>query len=312
MKALIIIALAAALALPGAPLRAADCERACLASLMERYLAALDAHDVKRLPLAPGAKFTENTVALTPGDGFWQTIDSGSQSSTSRLIIADPATSQVAFYGAAKENGHGVLFGVRLKHKEQLISEIEQFVVRRGPAQIGEFDSPLAFEAAWTEVLPVDERLPRAELVRIANLYFEGIEQSSGDIIPLVPETSRVENGVRMAPRPPAADGTPAQSIRETFNSGMFQYIREIAPRRFLLVDEERGVVYAMVMFQHPGNVTGLPMWDKQYKDPTSIIVYPNSMAMTESFRIRGGKITHITAQMVMLPYRQPTGWAGP
>jgi hypothetical protein len=32
-------------------------------------------------------------------------------------------------------------------------------------------------------------------------------------------------------------------------------------------------------------------------------------MAMTESFRIRGGKITHITAQMVMLPYRQPTGW---
>jgi hypothetical protein len=67
-----------------------------------------------------------------------------------------------------------------------------------------------------------------------------------------------------------------------------------------------------MVMFQHPGNVTGLPMWDKQYKDPTSIIVYPNSMAMTESFRIRGGKITHIIAQMVMLPYRQPPGWPVP
>jgi hypothetical protein len=218
----------------------------------------------------------------------------------------------VAFYGAAKENGHGVLFGVRLKHKAQRISEIEQFVIRRGPAQIGEFDHPMAFDAAWTEALPVEERLPRAELVRIANLYFEGIEQSSGDIIPLVPETSRVENGFRTAPRPPTADGTPAQSIRETFNSGMFRYIREIAPRRFLLVDEEWGVVYTMVMFQHPGNVRGLPQWDKQYKDPTSIINYPNSMAMTESFRIRGGKITHIVAQMVMLPYRQPTGWPVP
>jgi hypothetical protein len=312
MRFLTIIALIAAVSFASPPVRAADCDRACLTSLMDRYLVALDAHDAKQLPLARGAKFTENTVALTLGDGFWQTIDKGSQSTTSRLIIADPSTSQVAFYGAAKENGHGVLFGVRLKHKAQRISEIEQFVIRRGPAQIGEFDQPTAFEAAWTEVLPVAERLPRAELVRIANLYFEGIEKSSGDIVPLVPETSRVENGFRTAPRPPSADGKPAQSIRETFSSGMFQYIRQISPRRFLLVDEERGVVYTMVMFQHPGNVTGLPMWDKQYKDPTSIIVYPNSMAMTESFRIRGGKITHITAQMVMLPYRQPPGWPVP
>jgi hypothetical protein len=312
MRVLVIIALAVAVSFLGAPVPAAECDRACLESLMDRYLAALDAHDAKRLPLARGVKFTENTVALVLGDGFWQTIDKGSQSLTSRLTIADRATSQVAFYGAAKENGHGVLFGVRLKHKAQLISEIEQFVIRRGPAQIGEFDHPTAFDAAWSEVLPAPERLPRAELVRIANLYFEGIEKSSGDIVPLAPETSRVENGFRTAPRPPAADGKPAQSIRETFSSGMFQYIREIRPRRFLLVDEERGVVYTMVMFQHPGNVTGLPMWDKQYKDPTSIIVYPNSMAMTESFRIRGGKITHIIAQMVMLPYRQPPGWPVP
>lgn len=312
MKGLTVFAVLAAVSIVATPVRAADCDRACLVSLMDRYLAALDAHDAKQLPLAPGAKFTENTVALTPGDGFWQTIDKGSQSSTSRLIIADPATSQVASYGAAKENGHGVLFGVRLKHKARLITEIEQFVIRRGPAQIGEFDHPTAFDAAWTETVPVGERLPRADLVRIANLYFEGIEQSNGDIVPLVPDTSRVENGFRTAPRPPGADGKPAQSIRESFNSGMFRYIRAINPRRFLLVDEERGVVYTMVMFQHPGNVRGLPMWDKQYKDPTSIINYPNSMAMTESFRIRGGKITHIIAQMVMLPYRQPTGWPAP
>ncbi|HWL62898.1 MAG TPA: hypothetical protein VNQ32_08875 [Steroidobacteraceae bacterium] len=309
MKVLTIIALTAAAFAQGTPARAADCDRACLASLMERYLVALDAHNPGLLPLARGAKFTENTVALTLGDGFWQTIDKGSQSSSSRLIIADPATSQVAFYGAAKENGHGVLFGVRLKHKAQRISEIEQFVIRRGPAQIGEFDNPPAFEAAWTEVLPTPERLPRAELVRIANLYFEGIEKSSGDIVPLVPETSRVENGFRTAPRAPAADGTPAESIQASFSSGRYRYIREIKPRRFLLVDEERGLVYTMVMFHHPGNVMGLPMWDKQYKDPTSIINFPNSMAMTEAFRIRGGKITHIVAQMVMLPYRQPTGW---
>lgn len=309
MRVLTIIALTAALFVQGASAGAAECDRVCLESLMERYLVALDAHDPKMLSLAGGVKFTENTVALGLGDGFWQTIDKGSQSSTSRLIIADPSTSQVAFYGAATENGHGVLFGVRLKHEAQRISEIEQFVVRRGPAQIGEFDNPPPFEAPWTEALPASERLPRAELVRIANLYFEGIEKSDGDIVPLAADTSRIENGFRTAPRPPPADGSRAETIQESFNSGRYQYIREIRPRRFLLVDEERGIVYTMVMFQHPGNVTGLAAWDKQYKDPTSIINFPNSMAMTEAFRIRGGKITHITAQMVMLPYRQPTGW---
>jgi hypothetical protein len=309
MNLRLILAVAIVFPVVGAQAQAADCDRACLSVLMDRYLAALDAHDPQRLPLARGAKFTENTVPLTLGYGFWQTIDRGSQSATSRLVIADPATSQVAFYGAATENGHGVLFGVRLKHRAQRITQIEQFVVRRGPAQIGEFDHPPPFESAWTQTLPRAERLPRAELARIANLYFEGIEKSSGDIVPVIPETSRVENGVRMAPRPVAADGVAPLSIRETFSSGMFSYIREIQPRRFLLIDEERGIVYTMVMFQHPGNVTGLTAWEKQYKDPTSIIVYPNSMAMTESFRIRGGKITHIVAQMVMLPYRQPTGW---
>jgi hypothetical protein len=298
------------LSLAGAQAQAAGCDRACLSDLMNRYLAALDAHDPQRLPLARGARFTENTVPLKLGDGFWQTIDRGSQSTTSRLVIADPATSQVAFYGAATENGHGVLFGVRLKHRAQKITEIEQFVARRGPAQIGEFDRPLPYESAWTETLPPAERLPRAELERIANLYFEGIEKSSGDIVPLIPETSRVENGFRTAPRPVAADGSAPLSIREAFNSGMYGYIREIRPRRYLLADEERGIVYTMVMFQHPGNVTDLKkFWEKQYKDPNSIIVYPNSMAMTESFRIRGGKITHIVAQMVTVPYRQPSGW---
>src|SRR5262245_42693411 len=130
-----LIFTAVILSLVGVQAQAASCDRACLSALMDRYLFALDAHDPQRLPLARNVKFTENTVPLSLGDGFWQTIDRGSQSTASRLVIADPATSQVAFYGAATENGHGVLFGVRLKHRAQQITEIEQFVARRGPSQ---------------------------------------------------------------------------------------------------------------------------------------------------------------------------------
>jgi hypothetical protein len=34
----------------------------------------LVAHDPSRLPLAPGAKFTENGQRLELGDGLWNTI----------------------------------------------------------------------------------------------------------------------------------------------------------------------------------------------------------------------------------------------
>jgi hypothetical protein len=287
------------------------CDRHCLEGLLERYLTALDAHDVSRLPLASGARFTENTVAIPLGDGFWQTIDRGSQSKTSRLVIADPASGQVAFYGAARENGHGVLFSVRLRQAGGRIGEIEQLIARRSPAQIGAFDDPPAFEAAWSEPVSPTARASRAELAAIANRYFDGIEQANGEIVPVTPQTSRVENGVRTAPLPLEGSGVVPMSIRASFNSGMFRYIKSIRPRRILMADEERGIVHTMVMFQHPGNIR-VPFWEKQYQDPQSILVYPNSIGIFETFKVQGGRITHITAQMVILPYGQPPGWPVP
>ena len=294
-----------------APVVADPCDRRCLESLLERYLTALDARDASRLPLASGARYTENTVAIPLGDGFWQTIDPGSQSKTSRLVIADAASGQVAYYGAARENGHGVLFSVRLRQAGGRISEIEQLIARRSPAQIGAFDEPPPFEAAWTEAVSPAARASRAELAAIANRYFDGIEQANGEIVPVTPQTSRVENGVRTAPLPPEGSGNVPMSIRASFNSGMFRYIKSLRPRRILMADEERGIVHTMVMFQHPGNVR-VPFWEKQYQDPQSILVYPNSIGIFETFKVQAGRITHITAQMVILPYGQPPGWPVP
>ncbi|TAJ95100.1 MAG: hypothetical protein EPO31_01620 [Gammaproteobacteria bacterium] len=288
-------------------LAASDCDRACLEGLVTQYLAALDAHDPSQLPLAPTARFTENTVPLIVGDGFWQTIDKGSQSGNYRLTLADPQSGQVVHFGAAKENGHGVLFGVRLKHNDRRLTEIEQFVARRGPGMIGVFDDPPAFDAAWMTPMPPEQRSTRTELARIANLYFDAIEQDDGDLVPLWDECTRVENAFSTAPMP-ASGNRPAMSIRESFSSGMFNYIGEIQPRRILLIDEERGVVLGQFMFQHPGNIYA-EAFKEQYKDPNSVIVYPNTIAVFEAFKVRGGRIANITAQMISAPYRQPPGW---
>src|ERR1700733_8164412 len=52
-----------------------NCNRACLENLMDRYLAAVVAHDPKRLPLSEDVKYTENDQAMDIGDGFWKTAE---------------------------------------------------------------------------------------------------------------------------------------------------------------------------------------------------------------------------------------------
>jgi hypothetical protein len=285
------------------------CDRTCLEGLMDQYLTALQAHDPHGLPLAANARYTENSVRLRLGDGVWQTIDAGSVSAKTRLVIADPATSQVAYYGRATENHHSVLIGVRLKHSDGRLTEIEGLVVRQSSGIFGNFNDPPAFDAAWTQNQPAAQRSSRQQLIAAANAYFDGIQQGNGDIVPLADSCIRVENGVLTAPQPPR-DGHPAVSIRESFNSKRFNYIREIRPRRIMLVDEERNTVYGIFSFQHPGNiVTHDPTFQQSLSKPDSVLVYPNTIEIAESFHLHEGKITHITALMVMLPYGQPQGW---
>jgi hypothetical protein len=49
------------------------CTREGLEGFIDKYFAALEAHDPSRLPLASDVKFTENGVEISVGKGFWQT-----------------------------------------------------------------------------------------------------------------------------------------------------------------------------------------------------------------------------------------------
>ena len=53
---------------------AADpCDRACLEGYIDKVLDAMIEHDPGRLMLAKDVRYTENGVALIPGDGLWGT-----------------------------------------------------------------------------------------------------------------------------------------------------------------------------------------------------------------------------------------------
>ncbi len=289
--------------------RAADgntCDRGCLKGLMDRYLAALVAHDPSRLPTTPGVKFTENANRMALGDGLWQTIDG---LGTFKLYIEDPSSGQVALYGTVKENGVTQLLSVRLKQRDRRISEVETYVVRQQSGIHGTFDALVKPDPSWEEPVPAAERSSREALIHAANQYFEGIIHGDGDIVPFADDCTRVENGAQTAPTPASAS-RPAMSVRASFNTKMFNYIHEIDHRRFLLVDPERGLVYVTAAFEHPGNVdTPLRRTAGGAINPKSLGSYPNTTGIIETFKLSGGKIHHIFAYVTLLPYRQQPGW---
>src|SRR5579872_6372989 len=83
-----------------------NCNRACLEDLVNQYLAALVAHDPKRLPLSADVAYTENDQVIQLGDGFWKTVEG---LGNYKHIFADPEFGQVAFMGTMREAGTPLL-----------------------------------------------------------------------------------------------------------------------------------------------------------------------------------------------------------
>ncbi len=312
MKAAALLALSA-MALLGGMAAAADastCNRECLHAVMDQYLAALVAHQPDKIPTTADVRFTENTNRMQLGDGLWQTIGA---LGTFKLYIEDLQTQQVAFYGTVKENGATALLGVRLKERAGRISEIETFVVRQASGVHGSFDNLTKVPAEWEEGVPAGEFSTREQLLHDANQYFNGIEQGNGKIVPFAEDCLRVENGAQTAPTVATAT-RPSMSASAQFDTHMFDYIHEITNRRFLLADPERGLVYAVVMFQHPGNIK--PQMNAVTATTAattprtfSLSSYPNTTQIIETFQVRHGKIRRIFAYVSLLPYRQSPGW---
>ncbi len=286
------------------------CDRSCLRAVMDGYLAAVVAHRPEALEVTPDVKFSENTNRLKLGDGLWQTIGA---LGTFKLYVEDPQTQQVAFYGTVKENGLTALLGVRLKQRAHRLSEIETFVIRQATGVHGTFDNLTTALAEWEQSVPEGERSTREQLRNDANQYFNGIEQGNGGIVPFADNTLRIENGAQTAPTIATAS-RPSMSAGAQFDTHMFDYIHEITNRRFLLTDPEHGLVFAVVMFQHPGNIkpqTNVVAATASGAAPRtfSLSSYPNTTQIIETFQVRDGKIQRIFAYVNLLPYRQSPGW---
>jgi hypothetical protein len=315
MLKFIVLTMAAATAASAA----GSCDRECLVHLTDQYLAAMLKHDPAGLPLAAKVKHTENTATIPIGDGLW--VGTSSAPTGFKIYAADPTAGQVGFFGVIEEFNKPVLLALRLRVQGGKITEIEHVVARDlRPQAMANLMTP---RAGLLEDVPPSERLSRQQMLKIADSYFDSIEQSNGDAAPFADDCERHENGIQTTTNKPGQSAPPTAGdenaaamsklrslgCHDSMNTRTLSYITRIRPRRLLIVDEQKGLVFTFPMFVHRGavrkiDIVGVPGVTTIRRD-----FGPIDLQAGEIFKIRGGKIHEIEANGFLLPYGASTGW---
>jgi hypothetical protein len=318
MERLVVLPAAVlALALGGGA-RAAepDCNRECLAGVMNTYLQALVKHDAASLPTTRNVKYTENGVRITMGDGLWQTA---AALPTYRLDVIDEEAGQVGLLGRISENGNNNWYAVRLKvEPDRKVSEIETLVNRSitgggGPGSApGAKPAPTEPHPLMAQPIPEGKRSNRAELARISDTYFTGLDtEESGRNVPFSPECQRRENGTVLANNPDAPKGSMQWlGCKAQFDTGFSVIVTDIRERRFEVVDRTTGLAFGWGYFDHNGTAEKFSRTpDKALVDVPATFRQPFSFYIAEVFKIVDGQIRQIVAVLTSVPYQMESGW---
>ncbi|HTV77734.1 MAG TPA: hypothetical protein VMF03_05720, partial [Steroidobacteraceae bacterium] len=256
------------------------CDRQCLIDATDAYVAALVAHDPSKAPLADNVAFVENVTKMKPGEGLWKNIVKGPSSFV--IHVPDPINETAGYlamvtYMGPQQAPQGAspkqreefakkppveqpaIIAIRLKFDDQgKITEAEHLVSGVRQAQMVNLQTPRP--GIFTEI-PVAQRKPHDELIKIGASYYDALDDNNGDLAPFAPDCERHENGMITAsgapstmPATPGKKEVPhvARDCRGQISSNTFQYIAHIVDRRVFAADPETGLVMGLSHFRHP------------------------------------------------------------
>lgn len=317
--ALLLVANASAAAVGGGV--APPCDRACMTRLVDRYLAALVRHDPAGLPLNRDVKFTENTARLKVGtEGLW--VGASDLPTGFRIYAIDVGAGQAGFYGVMKERGRPLIIALRLKVVNGQITEIEHVLARGIRAQA--VKNLATARPEFATVVPPADRLPRQQMVNIADSYFEAIEHANGKLAPFADDCVRRENGIQTThnakpvPWPVPLGSKQADqamayigtlSCSDQLDTHVMDFITRLWPRRHEIVDEELGLVFSFPMFHHRGGSGTIKIYHVPGVDSLPLGGSTSNLQAGEVFKIVRGRIIGIEAMGVSLPYGTKSGW---
>jgi hypothetical protein len=284
--------------------RAKACDRDCLIHAADEYMEALVAKDPSRVHWAKTVRYTENSVSMMIGDGVWGAVTA---KSANPQHAADPTTGNVAWYGTVEEHGQPSYYAMRLKVEDGKTAEVE-VVLRRKGMDPGPFGDPTNYQhdPAFSAVLPPARRSARSSLISVANGYFNTLQLNDGTVrTKFDPECARQENGMTTTN---GSFASTAQGCEAQFRQGFFRYDKRVRDRRFVVVDEERGVVVATGYIDHPADFMTYKTTDG--KTQQSPFTAPNTLQFMEMFKIREGRIYRVEVIFESVPYNMTAQWA--
>jgi len=301
---------------------APPCDRACMIALVDRYFAALVRHDPTGLPLNRDVKFTENDARLKVGtEGLW--VAASEVPVGFHFTAVDVGAGQVGFYGVMKERGKPLIVVLRLKVVNGQITEIEHVLARNlRPDTVQKLATP---RPEFVTRLPDASRLPRQQMVNIADSYFEAIEHANGKLAPFADDCVRRENGgqtthnAKPVPWPvplgsKQADDAMAYigtlSCSDQLDTHVMDFITRLWPRRHDIVDEELGLVFSFPMFQHRGGTGSIRIYHVPGVETLPLGGSASNLQAGEVFKIDRGRIVAVEAMGVSLPYGTKSAWA--
>lgn len=195
-------------------------------------------------------RFTENGTDISSRGGRLRqaALFSGLQ------CFADELRGQVVLVGLAEfEDGHDA-FALRLRFDGDLVSEAEAIV---GSARAGFFNA--VDELAKPDILylapiPASRRSDADDLVRIADSYWEAMDQGDGSLVPVGYRCDAYHNGKKVTSNLELLL-SPDKAVHtvETLISGTRPARPTFTDRRFPVVDVELGIVVSFVVVDfHP------------------------------------------------------------
>lgn len=272
------------------------CDRACLEGHVSTFLEALYSNTPDAVPLAAGAKISDNNSLVGLREAFWD----GAAETAYRWDIANPRLGDVATEVVIRnEDDSYTMAVVRLKVQDEGITEVE--VIRAnegdadglwGPERLVDF--PLSTNL--TNSIRVADRDSYYRLIAAAESYWRAFQTNGTDEYhraDLLFDAHRFENGLQTTGKFP--DGS-FRSAPDGFDTGRF-IGRNLWDRRYPVVDEERGIVLSILRF---GIKDGMESQN---------VATSNDRLVGEFFQVKNGMIQEVHAVLFNLLDEIPSVW---
>jgi hypothetical protein len=263
--------------------QAAECDRDCLRGMITKYVDALVARTPQALPLAENVRFTEDSRELKLGDGAWKTV---TRAGSFRQDYLDVRRGIAAAHVELYEEAGQLQYSVVLRIVDRKITGVETLLNRITPTSKFQPDSLGKPLRKMNDPVPRDKRMSRADLIRVALTYTEGLRIGNfADATPFAKDAYRVENGVFIA-----GEGCPRGNCAGLYTQRVILHPNVIAS--VAAVDEEAGIVLLWMNFGYTNSYG------------------PNNALVTfEAFKIWGGEIQAVNAFFRILPLETPRFW---